>query len=86
MNMVESDLIQAVLADPEDDGPRLAYAGWLEANNHVDRAEWIRASVAFAGVSSAEPGWQALFKRVYDSWFALQTFFLGVPFKRQSKE
>jgi uncharacterized protein (TIGR02996 family) len=38
----EQTLLNAVLADPEDDTPRLAYADWLAENGQPDRAEFIR--------------------------------------------
>ncbi len=48
-------LYQAVLDAPEDDAPRLAYAGWLEANGDRDRARFIRAGCRLARASSADP-------------------------------
>src|SRR5262249_13335930 len=45
-------LLQAILADPEDDTPRLAYADWLEEHGGDEsqhaRAEFIRLQVEFA--------------------------------------
>jgi uncharacterized protein (TIGR02996 family) len=32
----------AIIASPEDDGPRLVYADWLDENREPDRAEFIR--------------------------------------------
>ncbi len=41
--MTEHDaLLAAVLADPEDDLPRLVYADWLEENGQGELAEFIR--------------------------------------------
>jgi uncharacterized protein (TIGR02996 family) len=37
-----------ILANPEDDTPRLVYADWLDENGDVDRAEFIRAQIAAA--------------------------------------
>jgi len=42
----ESALLAAVLANPDDDLPRLVYADWLEENGQAERAEFIRTSVA----------------------------------------
>ncbi len=38
----EQALLQAVLADPDDDAVRLVYADWFEDNGDPDRAEFIR--------------------------------------------
>jgi uncharacterized protein (TIGR02996 family) len=35
-------LLRAILADPADDLPRLAYADWLEEQGESDRAEFVR--------------------------------------------
>jgi uncharacterized protein (TIGR02996 family) len=40
-------LLQAILADPEDDAPRLVYADWLEERGDP-RGEFIRLQVQFA--------------------------------------
>jgi uncharacterized protein (TIGR02996 family) len=42
------DLLRAVLADPADDGARLAYADWLEEEGQTERAEFVRVQVALA--------------------------------------
>jgi len=34
-----------IIARPEDDGPRLVYADWLEEHGDSDRAEFIRVSI-----------------------------------------
>lgn len=39
-------LLQAILHDPLDDLPRLAYADWCEEQGHTDRANFIRAQLA----------------------------------------
>ena len=38
----ELSLIEAIHAAPHDDGPRLAYADWLEAHGAGDYAEFVR--------------------------------------------
>jgi len=40
-----SQLLAAIVATPEDDTVRLAYADWLEENGEVERAEFIRVQV-----------------------------------------
>ena len=41
-------LLDAILADPADDAPRLVYADWLDENGQAERAEFIRLQVALA--------------------------------------
>ena len=41
----EQALLSAVLAKPDDDAPRLAYARWLAANGQAERAEFIRLQI-----------------------------------------
>lgn len=44
--MTDHDVIlRAILDDPADDLPRLAYADWCEENGQVDRAEFIRVEM-----------------------------------------
>jgi uncharacterized protein (TIGR02996 family) len=42
--MTEHDLVQAILAAPDDDGPRLVYADWLTARGDP-RGEYVALSV-----------------------------------------
>jgi uncharacterized protein (TIGR02996 family) len=44
----ENALLRAVIADPEDDAPRLIYADWLDENGQSQRAEFIRVQTALA--------------------------------------
>jgi uncharacterized protein (TIGR02996 family) len=51
--MTESDAFRrAVIADPDDDTPRLVYADWLEEHRQTERAVFIRAQIEAA---RAEP-------------------------------
>ena len=34
--------LAAIIESPDDDGPRLVYADWLEENGHPERAEFLR--------------------------------------------
>jgi uncharacterized protein (TIGR02996 family) len=38
----ENAFLQAVIADPDDDAPRLIYADWLDEQGQSERAEFIR--------------------------------------------
>lgn len=48
--MTESDthkaLLHAILADPSDDLPRLAYADWCEEYGYINRANFVRVQLA----------------------------------------
>jgi uncharacterized protein (TIGR02996 family) len=46
------DLLQAILANPNEDAPRLLYAEWLERQGDLQRAEFIRTQIEFARLSA----------------------------------
>jgi uncharacterized protein (TIGR02996 family) len=46
--------LQAILAEPDDDAPRLIYADWLEERGDV-RGEFIRVQCALARMASDDP-------------------------------
>ena len=47
--MIENQaLLSAILADPDDDRPRLVYADWLEQHGQLDRARLIRVQIELA--------------------------------------
>ena len=41
-------LLRAILAEPDEDTPRLMYADWLQENGEPERAEYIRVQVQLA--------------------------------------
>ena len=43
----EAEFLAAIDANPDDDGPRLAHADWLEKHD-PDRAQFIRVQVRLA--------------------------------------
>ena len=49
MNADQIALLNMILANPDDDTPRLIYADWLEENGEPDRADWIRYQVTGIG-------------------------------------
>jgi uncharacterized protein (TIGR02996 family) len=55
--------LQAIRDHMESDGPRLAFADWLEQQGQPARSEWVRASCEFARVRHDDPRWRALFDR-----------------------
>ncbi|HVK16992.1 MAG TPA: TIGR02996 domain-containing protein [Fimbriiglobus sp.] len=48
MTADERALIQAIIAAPDDDLPRLVYADWLEEHGRPERAEFIRVQCELA--------------------------------------
>jgi uncharacterized protein (TIGR02996 family) len=44
----EQALLTAILANPDDDAPRLIYADWLDENGQPERAEFIRVQCELA--------------------------------------
>ena len=61
--MDDRSLLDAIREDPDDDGPRLRYADWLEANQQPERAEWIRASCEFAHIPYGDERWDKAIER-----------------------
>jgi len=52
--MTDGDaLLRAIIAQPDEDTPRLMYADWLDEQGEAQRAEFIRVQVALYG--KAEP-------------------------------
>lgn len=43
-------LLMAIIANPDDDTPRLIYADWLEENGRVEEAEFIRVQCRLAAL------------------------------------
>jgi uncharacterized protein (TIGR02996 family) len=63
MTADERALLNAILAAPEDDLPRLVYADWLEEHDRVERAEFIRVECELARSEPGSAGRAALFAR-----------------------
>jgi uncharacterized protein (TIGR02996 family) len=72
----EAALLKAIIANPDEDTPRLAYADWLDEhggpmpgvldagpNSAADRAEFIRVQCRLADLSPADPDWVDLTER-----------------------
>src|SRR5438552_2205450 len=66
----------AIREAPEENGPRLIYADWLEDNGQPERAEFIRVQIELARVVEA-PGWADLQKRELALLRAHQAAWLG---------
>lgn len=50
MHPTERGLLDAIIAEPDDDTPRLIYADWLDENGRGERAEFIRAQCLLASL------------------------------------
>jgi uncharacterized protein (TIGR02996 family) len=61
----------AVIADAEDDAPRLIYADWLEEHGDPDRAAFIRNQCALFDKSPADPDYADLTERKPEARAAL---------------
>jgi uncharacterized protein (TIGR02996 family) len=53
----EAALLSAIIAHPDEDTPRLAYADWLTEHGDPDRAEFIRVQCRLADVPPGHPDW-----------------------------
>jgi uncharacterized protein (TIGR02996 family) len=56
-------LLDAILANPTDDAPRLDYAKWLKANGEADRAEFIKVQCDRAAKDRFDPAQERLAKK-----------------------
>jgi uncharacterized protein (TIGR02996 family) len=56
----EAALLSAIIAHPDEDTPRLAYADWLDEHGDSDRAAFIRVQCRLADLSPAHPDWVGL--------------------------
>lgn len=62
--MTDSQAILAgILADPDDDVPRLVFADWLEENGQCEWAEFIRVQIESVSVPRSEPRYKELNRR-----------------------
>jgi uncharacterized protein (TIGR02996 family) len=53
-------LVEAIVEAPDDDGPRLVYADWLEENGEPERAEFIRVQCELARLPEEDARREAL--------------------------
>src|SRR5260370_37026404 len=51
-----STFLRAIDENPDDDGPRLVYADWLEEHGDTARAEVIRVQCELARLAPRKPG------------------------------
>src|SRR6478735_4473332 len=60
----QSNFLQTILEQPDDDSPRLIYADWLDEEGDADRAEFIRAQIRLRSVPSDDPAHASLSERI----------------------
>ncbi|HVL10941.1 MAG TPA: TIGR02996 domain-containing protein [Gemmata sp.] len=81
-------LLAAILANPDDDTPRLVYADWLQENGRPEWAEYLRLGVEAPRLkkgkkrSQLESRIEELRGRLDGGWLALLAT-LGVPFRER---
>jgi uncharacterized protein (TIGR02996 family) len=70
-------LYQGVLANPDEDTPRLVYADWLQEHGDPDRAEFIRLQCRLARINEWDEGYtpdrlraERLLRAHRDEWLA----------------
>src|SRR5262249_40305569 len=66
MSAIEEGFWQDILAHPEDDAARLIYADWLDDNDDIDMAEFIRAQIAVESLAEDNPHHWILWRRAND--------------------
>jgi uncharacterized protein (TIGR02996 family) len=68
--MADADaFLNAVVADPDADAPRLVFADWLQESGepvHAGRAEFIRSQVAYARLGPRDSARWALLRREFE--------------------
>src|SRR5262245_6320063 len=52
---LDAGFLKAILDSPDDDGPRLVYADWLDEHGESHRAEFIRLQVGLARLAPWDP-------------------------------
>jgi len=72
-------LFAAILANPDEDTPRLVYADWLEENGEAERAEFIRVQIELARLSEGDPRRAPLMEREGGLLQSHQEEWLGLP-------
>ena len=59
MDTDERALLAAIIAHPDEDTPRLAYADWLQEHDRPERAEYIRLDIRLANLQYGDPNFEA---------------------------
>jgi uncharacterized protein (TIGR02996 family) len=61
--MTRAAFLADIVANPDDDTPRLVYADWLDENGDPDRAEFIRAQIELHRLAADSPRYAELLAR-----------------------
>ena len=77
MSQSSAPFLQAIVADPHNDTPRLIYADWLDAQGQSTRAEFIRLQCESARLRKGSPRRQALELRADELLFEHESEWLG---------
>jgi uncharacterized protein (TIGR02996 family) len=76
--MSEADsFLWAILDNPDDDGPRLVFADWLDEHGESAHAEFIRVQCALAAHPDEDDQWLAWKVREEELWGALRERWQG---------
>jgi uncharacterized protein (TIGR02996 family) len=75
---MHESFLQSIIEAPDDDGPRLIYADWLDEHGEADRAEFIRLQCAVAQLPAGDRRLSKLrsreraLRKAHPEWLDLQ--------------
>ncbi len=73
--------LEAIIANPDDDAPRLMYADWLEEQGDAARAEFIRVQIALARMGEEDGRREGLRRRERELLEANEGAWLGATWE-----
>jgi uncharacterized protein (TIGR02996 family) len=62
----QAALLAAIVAEPDDDTPRLVYADWLEEHSDAEQAAFIRDSIKLSLTKPTAKSWKTLYNRLWN--------------------
>src|SRR5262245_13490092 len=62
----QAALLAAIIADPDEDTPRLVYADWLQEHGDEEQAAFIRESIKLALMKPTTKSWLTLNNRLWN--------------------
>ncbi len=74
----ERAFLREIANDPENPGPRLVYADWLEERGECDRAEFLRLEAELAGLPPTAPAYLRLNSRFHELHAQLEPKWLAM--------
>jgi uncharacterized protein (TIGR02996 family) len=78
--------LKDILANPDDDTPRLVFADWLDENGDPERAEFLRVQCRLARLPERDPGRKALEQRSGELLNGYQDVPLPRPRRKQTHQ